>query len=279
MTDALKEHLPASMFQAMDLLPKNGQPMVLLTRHSIRELVDSQGFATYDLPLTNVGRHLAFEWGHWLSQNSDLQIAACLSSPIPRCIDTASEMLKGAESSGGVSRVFQSSSIQTSTTETSFVKSNDASQIIIPDTTIQTLPFSIHQQSLLVEPGSFVVDIEQAGPYFMQNGALNFLNKFLNHELPGMKMPLEGAQDILKLLFDHLPQNSNELLLAVSHDTILAALFSVMAGQSKVESKDWPHMMEGAFLWFDGDHFESSMVNWIWRGRHYRFKPKANPNI
>ena len=283
MTNALKEHLPASMFQAMDLLPKNGQPMVLLTRHSIRELADNQGFATYELPLTPVGRHLAFEWGHWLSQNSDLQIAACLSSPIPRCIDTATEMLKGAESSSGTSHIIQRGTIENSVVKTGFVKSNDTNNIIISDnginSTTQKPPLNIAQQSLLVEPGSFVLDIAQAGPHFMQSGALNFLNMFLNNQLPGMKMPLEGAQDILKLLFDHLPQNSNELLLAVSHDTILAALFSVMAGQSKVESKDWPHMMEGAFLWFDGDQFERSMVNWIWRGQYYRFKPKISSKL
>ena len=277
MTNALKEHLPASMFQAVDLLPKNGQPMVLLTRHSIRELADNQGFATYDLPLTPVGRHLAFEWGHWLSQNSDLQIAACLSSPIPRCIDTATEMLKGAELSHGTSRIVQSGII-----EAGFIKSGDRNMLAstgLIDNTAPTLPLNITQQSLLVEPGSFVLDIAQAGPHFMQSGALNFLNMFLSNQLPGMKMPIEGAQDILRLLFKYLPQKSNELLLAVSHDTILAALFSVMAGQSKVESKDWPHMMEGAFLWFDGDQFETSIVNWIWRGQYYRFKPKVSSNF
>ena len=244
------------MFQAVDLLPKDGQPRILLTRHSIRELADSDGFAGYQLPLTPIGRNLAFEWGQWLSQHSDLQIAGCISSPIERCVDTAIEMLKGAALS-----------------HTMVSPMNGATQ---------DLNVSINQHGLLVEPGSFVVDIAQAGPHFRQYGALKFINQFLNHQLPGMKMPIEGAQDILRLLFDHIPKQENGLLLAVSHDTILSALFAVMAGQQKVERKDWPQMMEGAFLWFDGDmdtgHFEDSIVNWIWRGQHYRFKPYVNPN-
>ncbi len=275
MTNALKQYLPASMFQAVDLLPKNGQPMVLLTRHSIREPADKQGFATYQLPLTQVGRNLAFEWGHWLSQNSDLQIAACLSSPIPRCVDTASEMLKGAKlingiHNGTIQRI-ENSPILSHTTQDSTAQSG-----IIQNDMTQSLALTIDQHGLLVEPGSFVLDIAQAGPHFMQKGALTFINQFLNHQLPGMKMPIEGAQDILRLLFNHLPKQNNQLLLAVSHDTILAALFSVMAGQSKIERQDWPDMMEGAFLWFDGDQFEHSVVNWIWRGQYYRFKPQLS---
>ncbi|XID76064.1 histidine phosphatase family protein [Alkanindiges sp. WGS2144] len=226
------------MLQAVDLLPQHNQPLVLLTRHSIRELADSNGFATYQLPLTHIGRDLAFEWGKWLAQYTNLQITACLSSPIPRCVDTASQMLKGAETT----------------------KKIDASLL------------NIEQNNLLVEPGSFVLDVAQAGPHFKQYGALKFINAFLKHQLPGMKMPWQGALDILRLLFEHLPRQNNQLLLAVSHDTILAALFSVMAGQHHISRQDWPQMMEGAFLWFEGDTFEQSVVNWIWRGQHYRFE-------
>lgn len=234
------------MFKAIELLPKGNQPLVLLTRHSIREPADSNGFASYQLPLTPVGRNLAFEWGKWLSANTDLQIAACLSSPIPRCVDTASEMLKGAQAAIEIP--------------------------LNPQQQSETSLLNINQHNLLVEPGSFVVDIAQAGPRFKQYGALKFINCFLSNQLPGMKIPVQGAQDILRLLFDHLPKQDNHLLLAVSHDTILAALFAVMAGQTTIERKDWPDMMEGAFLWFDGDSFENSRVNWIWRGQHYQFK-------
>lgn len=277
MTNTLKQYLPASMFQAVDLLPKNGQPVVLLTRHSIRELADNQGFATYQLPLTDVGRHLAFEWGHWLSQNTDLQIATCLSSPIPRCVDTAIEMLKGADLDGTMAAIHADKSNTQARLLSGDMPANQSTLSNNQRSIIHTpLSLAIDQHGLLVEPGSFVLDIAQAGPHFMKKGALTFINQFLNHQLPGMKMPIEGAQDILRLLFNHLPQQSNQLLLAVSHDTILAALFSVMAGQSRIERKDWPDMMEGAFLWFDGEQFEHSVVNWIWRGQYYRFKPQLS---
>lgn len=249
------------MFEAIELLPTSSQPLVLLTRHSIREPADNNGFASYQLPLTPIGRHLAFEWGKWLSANTDLQLAACISSPITRCVDTAIEMLKGAHASQIL-------------VDTPQQLENPVFNINQPDTNQpSTNQLGIDQHTLLVEPGSFVLDIAQAGPHFKQYGALKFINQFLGHQLPGMKIPVQGAQDILRLLFDNLPKQDNHLLLAVSHDTILAALFAVMAGHSRIEPKDWPKMMEGAFLWFEGDTFEHSLVNWIWRGQHYRFKP------
>jgi hypothetical protein len=54
--------LPPMMQAGLALLPKS-RPIVLLTRHSIRELVDEQGFAGYKLPLTDQGRRLAYAWG------------------------------------------------------------------------------------------------------------------------------------------------------------------------------------------------------------------------
>lgn len=238
MPDLLTQFLPDSMFRSVELLPKNNQPVVLLTRHSLRELADSNGFASYKLPLTQTGRELAFDWGKWLAQNTHLQLAACLSSPISRCVDTASLMLQGIQSTQNT------------------------------DTTLLT----IEQHNLLVEPGSFVLDIAQAGPHFKRQGALRFINCFLRQQLPGMKLPVMGAQDILRLLFEHLPQQDNRLLLAVSHDTILAALFAIMHVRTTINQQDWPDMMEGAFIWFEGEAFESSIVHWVWRGQHYQFR-------
>lgn len=264
------------MFEAIDLLPTSSQPLVLLTRHSIREPADNNGFASYQLPLTPIGRHLAFEWGKWLSANTDLQLAACISSPIARCVDTAIEMLKGAHASQILVDTPQQLehallNVNQLNTDQMSIDQSSIDQPGINQSSINQI--GIDQHNLLVEPGSFVLDIAQAGPHFKQHGALKFINQFLGHQLPGMKIPVQGAQDILRLLFDNLPTQGNQLLLAVSHDTILAALFSVMAGHSRIERKDWPNMMEGAFLWFEGDTFEYSTVNWIWRGQHYQFKP------
>lgn len=256
----LTQHLPASMFQAVELLPKTSQPLILMTRHSIREPADSNGFASYQLPLTPVGRDLAFDWGKWLVETTGLSITGCLSSPIPRCVDTARIMLQGAELAH----------------YPKLDRHHSFSHTDVPNSRSHRF-LNIDQHNLLVEPGSFVTDVAQAGPHFKQYGALKFINAFLQQQLPGMKVPQQGAQDILRLLFDNRPQQAGQLLLAVSHDTILAALFSVMAGQASLLQTDWPEMMEGAFLWFEGHRFEQSQVHWIWRGQYYQFSPYSKP--
>lgn len=226
------------MLDAIALLPRNNQPVVLFTRHSIRELADANGFAGYKLPLTDVGRELAFAWGEWLSKSTSLKLTTCVSSPISRCVDTANLMLQGTQTNQNLKSII-----------------------------------NIDQHNLLVEPGSFVVDIAKAGPYFRQQGALQFINGFLNQQLPGMKIPMQGAQDILRLLFDHAPKQDHGLLLAVSHDTILSALFAIMLNKTQITQADWPEMMEGAFLWFEGDQFENVIIHWVWRGVQYQFYP------
>jgi broad specificity phosphatase PhoE len=208
--------LPPAMQAGLALLPKS-QPIILLTRHSIRELVDDQGFAGYKLPLTEQGRRLASSWGEHFCAWTNRQFHTCLSSPITRCVDTAMLMLEGSK--------------------------------LLND--FQSRQPAIIKSKLLVEPGSFVQDGESLTPLFMQYGAIAFINFFLGQQVAGMKHPMQGVLDILNLLYEHLPNQENSVLLAVSHDTILAV---------------WPEMMEGVFLWFDGDRFEESRVHWVWRG-------------
>lgn len=227
--------LPQSMLGALDLLPDANTPVTLFTRHSVREVVAGQGLAGYDLQLTEAGRELAFDWGQYLSQHTDRNIQHCISSPIQRCIDTAALMIEGAD------------------------------QVLNQQNTHR---IEIIEQGLLVEPGSFVLDIQQAGPYFRQQGALGFINSFVNHALPGMKHPISGAVDVLELIYNTHPQSSG-LSLAVSHDTILAAILAVIAGRNQITQQDWPEMMEGVFVWFEGDEFLDSKLRWIWRGERH----------
>ena len=145
--------LPKSMLKAIDLLPEAKVPVTLFTRHSIREMVLGQGLAGYDLQLTSQGRELAEAWGCYLIENTDRSIQHWISSPIQRCVDTAALMIQGADS-------------------------NTSAQ--------NTHHIEIVEQGLLVEPGSFVLDIKQAGPYFRKQGALGFINSFVNNALPGM---------------------------------------------------------------------------------------------
>jgi broad specificity phosphatase PhoE len=226
--------LPISMLKAIDLLPDAKTPVTLFTRHSIREVVTGQGLAGYDLQLTEQGRELAQAWGNYLIDNTDRSIQHCISSPIQRCVDTAALMIQGADSS--------------------MLAQN-------------THHIEIVQQGLLVEPGSFVLDIKQAGPYFQKQGALGFINSFVNNALPGMKHPITGVVDVLELIYNTHPQDHFGLSLAVSHDTILAAIIAVISGRNTVSHEDWPKMMEGLFVWFEGDVFLESKLKWIWRGQ------------
>jgi hypothetical protein len=225
--------LPTSMLHAMDLLPEPKTPVTLFTRHSLREEVKGQGLAGYDLQLTGAGRELAQAWGEYLIANSQRQIQHCISSPIQRCVDTAALMIEGADS----------------------VDIGNTHQI------------EIIEQGLLVEPGSFVLDIQKAGPYFKRQGALGFINSFVNNALPGMKHPISGVVDVLELIYNTHPRHSYGLSLAVSHDTIIAAILAVMTGRNEVTSEDWPQMMEGLFVWFEGNEFLESQLKWIWRGQ------------
>ena len=225
--------LPKSMFEAIDLLPNASTPVTLFTRHSLRELVNGQGLASYDLQLTEQGRELAYAWGQYLIQNTDRAIQHCISSPIQRCVDTAALMTEGADRTHKV---------------------------------VNTHTIEIVEQRLLVEPGSFVLDIQQAAPYFRKQGALGFINSFVNNALPGMKHPITGVFDVLELLYHTHPTQHNGLSLAVSHDTILAAIVAVISGNKQIEQSDWPDMMEGLFVWFEGEDFVNSKLKWIWRG-------------
>ena len=244
--------LPPSMFKAIDLLPDAKTPVTLFTRHSIREIVQGQGLAGYDLQLTNQGRDLAEAWGSYLIDNTDRVIQHCISSPIQRCVDTAALMIQGADSQMPEQNIHREN----------------------------THHIEIIEQGLLVEPGSFVLDIKQAGPYFKQQGALGFINSFVNNALPGMKHPISGVVDVLELIYNTHPSNHSGLSLAVSHDTILAAILAVISGKHGITREEWPKMMEGLFVWFEGDIFLESKLKWIWRGQLNElniadFQPKA----
>ncbi len=237
--------LPKSMFEAIDLLPNASTPVTLFTRHSLRELVNGQGLASYDLQLTEQGRELAYAWGQYLIQNTDRAIQHCISSPIQRCVDTAALMIEGADRTHKV---------------------------------VNTHTIEIVEQRLLVEPGSFVLDIQQAAPYFRKQGALGFINSFVNNALPGMKHPITGVFDVLELLYHTHPTQHNGLSLAVSHDTILAAIVAVISGNKQIEQSDWPDMMEGLFVWFEGEDFVNSKLKWIWRGERQELTIKDFQN-
>lgn len=224
---AVPMHLPDTMVPSVALLPPD-KPLILFTRHSLRERSDGNGFASAQLPLTPAGRVLARSWGHWLAAQLPYSMDVdSLSSPIMRCIDTAQLMQEGA----GLDR-------------------------------------QITPQSLLVEPGSLVIDPKVASPVFKEIGVLNFINRFLQGKLEGTKNSYQGAIDMLSLFYQHQPKQG-QLMLAVSHDTLLSAFLAVMLGSVNITWNDWPEMMEGVFLWFDDKPFYQSTVHLIWRSQRY----------
>lgn len=112
----------------------------------------------------------------------------------------------------------------------------------------------------LVEPGCFVEDIVSVGPAFLKMGALAFANHHFHMPHPGLLSPAAGSAKIIRHVREHLGP-AGSLTVHVTHDTILAAFIYHLLGRSRLDEVDWPWMMEGAWLWFEGND-----VRWIWRG-------------
>lgn len=209
------------MMKGMELLPKD-VPIAILTRHSIREEAEN-GFASYDVPLTQEGVQLAEALGRAIEH----PIHRVFSSPVQRCIDTAQAMIDGAD-----------------------------------------VQIDIEQTKLLVEPGSYVQEIEKVAGLFFKLGPLKFANKHLRGEVRGVLSPKEGTKRIL----DHIQSNSGapgSISIHVTHDTILAAFVYSLLGVSEIDDSHWPWMMEATFIWFADES-----VHWIWRGDQYHFDLK-----
>lgn len=192
----------------------------LLTRHSVREQ-SSSGFADYRLALTPEGVRMAEAWGERL----DRPITRYISSPVQRCLDTARAMQRGAARVG---------------------------------LTDEALP--VEQSPLLVEPGSYVRDVNSAGPLFFELGAVGFINRHLAGSAEGVLSPEEGRAQLVEHFLATGPE-PGQLAVHVTHDTILAAFVAGLHGHDAIRDDDWPWMMEGLWLWFEPDR-----LHWIWRG-------------
>lgn len=224
-------HLPESMIKSVKQLPNTQERLILFTRHSLRERSNGNGFSSADLPLTPKGKVLAKAWGRWLSNH------------LPYSMDTDSI-------ASPIGRCVMTAELM-----------QEGAGISRP----------VVHEGLLVEPGSLVVDAEQANNTFKKIGALNFINAFLNNELTSTKRAHHGGLDILQLLYNVQPAHGH-LTLAVSHDTLLAAFLGVVLQLNSITWDDWPKMMEGVFLWFDDKPFVDATVSLVWRGKQYHKK-------
>ncbi len=69
----------------------SGRKIAVLMRHAERERIHQGEFGN-DFPITEGGARMAFEFG---TNISGLSIAKIISSPIPRCVQTAEAIRKG----------------------------------------------------------------------------------------------------------------------------------------------------------------------------------------
>ncbi len=212
-------NLHPSLEPALDRLPVDAS-IHLLTRHSVRE-ASTTGFADYRLQLTDEGVALAEQWGARLNRS----INRFTSSPVPRCMDTARAMERGARAQGWIQD-----------------------------------ELAVEEARVLVEPGSYVQDINEAGPVFFRLGAVDFINRHLGEGLRGVLSPAAGRDQLVRHMLEQEPE-SGSLAVHVTHDTILAAFVAGLHEHGRIEEQDWPWMMEGVWLWRVGDE-----LHWIWRG-------------
>lgn len=182
----------------------------------------SNGFADYRLALTEEGVRLAREWGASLPR----PVVAFYSSPVGRCVDTALAMREGGATAG----------------------------LLTGDEPLQ-------KESVLVEPGCYVEDVARAGPLFFQLGAVGFINRHLEEGIDGVLSPAEGRGRLVRHLLERNP-DTPALAVHVTHDTILAAFTAGLRQCHRISGRDWPWMLEGAWLWFADDR-----LHWIWRGQ------------
>lgn len=212
MLDALHPELLAGL----ECIPHD-KPVAFLTRHSLREQ-PTNGFASYEVPLTAEGVQLAQALGERLGR----PVNGFYSSPVQRCVDTALAMARGLG-----------------------------------------MQAKVEHAEFLVEPGSYVQEIEKVGGLFFKLGPVRFASKHLKGEVRGVLSPEDGTRQILQHLKTTMGSNG-ALTIHVTHDTILAAFVYTLLGLQHIEEDHWPWMMEGVFVWFDNDQ-----VHWVWRGKQY----------
>ena len=101
----------------------------------------------------------------------------------------------------------------------------------------------------LKEPGAFVDANPEVTARFFEAGHHVFARELLGDQLPTKHSVSEAAKRLLSRLFDEA--QAGQPLLAVSHDSVLAVLFSLLSGEDLTSEQSWPQMMEGGVLLFD----------------------------
>lgn len=212
--------------QSLALLPHSAVSPIFIARHSLRNDPDNP-YVGYDVGLTPEGEQLALALGRAF-QDAGWNVGNALASASVRCVVTAERIIEGNWG--------------------------------------EAQAMNVQPSSTLIEPGSYVIEPDKVRAVFRDEGPLGLTNAYLSGGLSGV-LPLQAkGEHILTAIAAHNQGNTltDQLTLAITHDTVLAAFVYGYLGRSSITQSDWPDMMEGAFVWFDEHN-----MHLIWRARVY----------
>lgn len=86
----LRYRIPHSVHSSLQIIP-NDRPVLFLLRHSVREKLDSDYRKAFVQPITTRGKEIAYELGTLIGE----RLSSLQSSPLVRCIDTATYLQLG----------------------------------------------------------------------------------------------------------------------------------------------------------------------------------------
>ena len=197
----------ASILEQLSAIPANADA-ALVVRHAEREPIPAGTFG-FDVPLTADGVAAAERLGAALATLREITV---VSSPVPRCVQTAEAMLRGAHS---------------------------------PAATVAT-------DRRLGDPGPFIADPEASGPLFLELPIPEIARRQLEDAapLPGMRPTSEGVDILLNMTTKNLGE-SGRLNVYVTHDVILAVLAASLL-RLPPDATGWPGYLERLLLWRTG---------------------------
>lgn len=179
-------------------------PMIILLRHAERFEIMA-GKSGSMVQLTEDGKSTSRKLGKKLFNN---KIEAIYSSPIQRCLDTAKNILDGAD---------------------------------------QT-PIPIVKDTILGDPGCFVIDSKTCGAYFATHGTTATVLEYLKvKDLPGFRNLEKGATIMKDFLIQNISSTNNKINLAISHDAIIMAFIANFIDWEFSE-ENWHNYLEGIVL-------------------------------
>jgi broad specificity phosphatase PhoE len=118
------------------------------------------------------------------------------------------------------------------------------------------------QDSLLGDPGVFVVDPRQAWSSWMEWGPNNIARALMTGGAvpPGFADPGQATRRLAAHLCEHLPGTPG-VHVFVTHDTLLGPFIAQAFGRV-LDAQTWPGFLHGALLWRDGERQVLAYRDW-----------------